>query len=85
MHAAWIEHGPDVIRRVIQDEPATFLKCAVALMPKDIAIQHTHTVDPIEFGSRFKQAMQLLGNDAIDITPRNGKKMLLNGRHTESD
>lgn len=38
MHEAWQTSGPQVIADVIKDDPATFLRSMVALMPKEMDV-----------------------------------------------
>lgn len=38
MYEAWQGAGPDVIARVIKDDPATFLRSMVAILPKEVEV-----------------------------------------------
>lgn len=40
--AAWETHGPTAIQTVAQDDPATFLKVAASVMPKDVEMTVEH-------------------------------------------
>jgi hypothetical protein len=44
-YAAWIEHGPEAIQRVLKDDPATFLKIVAALLPKDVNLRVSNLDD----------------------------------------
>ena len=35
-HDAWLEHGPEALRRCAQDNPKDFCKIAAMLMPKEL-------------------------------------------------
>ena len=41
MQKAWEEHGQSVLERVIEDDPATFLRSMVAVMPKELDLTVT--------------------------------------------
>jgi hypothetical protein len=36
LHAKWLKHGPDVLERVIRDDPAAFLRTVAQILPKEI-------------------------------------------------
>jgi hypothetical protein len=36
LYAKWREHGPDVLERVIRDDPAAFLRTVAQILPKEI-------------------------------------------------
>jgi hypothetical protein len=44
--ASWEKHGPGVLERLRVDDPATYARLAVSLVPKDVAIT-VEKVDPI--------------------------------------
>jgi hypothetical protein len=58
----WEVHGRDALERVARDEPATLLKVVASLMPRDVDINLTATVDSVSFAERFRAAVELLGN-----------------------
>jgi hypothetical protein len=58
----WEAHGRDALERVARDEPATLLKVVASLMPRDVDINLTATVDSASFAERFRAAVELLGN-----------------------
>jgi len=58
----WEAHGRVALERVARDEPATLLKVVASLMPRDIDINLTTTVDSASFAEKFRAAVALLGN-----------------------
>ena len=36
LHAKWQQHGPDVLERVIRDDPAAFMRTVAQILPKEI-------------------------------------------------
>ena len=40
MHDKWLEHGSDVIQRVIDDKPEVFLKVVASLIPKELKVSN---------------------------------------------
>jgi hypothetical protein len=64
----FIKHGPQVIEQVRREQPAVWLKLQADILPKDINL--SVAVDPVEFASRFKTAMELLGNAEEPPKPR---------------
>ena len=64
-HKIWEQEGILVIERVAKTDPSTFLKVAASLMPRDINLRSTVSVDATEFVSTFKsacEAVAALGN-----------------------
>src|SRR4051794_39416186 len=59
----WQLHGRDVLERIARDEPGTLLKVVASLMPRDIGISVTATVDAADFAANFRAALALLGNE----------------------
>lgn len=59
----WEVHGRDALERVARDEPATLLKVVASLMPRDIDINLTATMDAVSFAERFRAACAMLGNE----------------------
>jgi hypothetical protein len=45
LHDAWIKNGKSVIDLVIRDEPAKFLKIVASLMPKEIDIDQSLSIN----------------------------------------
>ena len=42
MRKIWAEKGADVLARVVEEDPATFLRSMVAIMPKELDVNVTH-------------------------------------------
>ena len=40
--AAWTEHGAAAMQTIAQDDPATFVKVAASIMPKDLSMDVNH-------------------------------------------
>jgi hypothetical protein len=59
----WQEHGPAALRRCAIESPERFCQIVASVLPKDIRIDHDLTVDVGDFVTRFRNAVQLLGND----------------------
>jgi hypothetical protein len=36
LYAKWQQHGPDVLERVIRDDPAAFMRTVAQILPKEI-------------------------------------------------
>jgi hypothetical protein len=56
--ASWEKHGAEVLERVAREEPGTYLRAIVALMPKDVRLDVS--VDPVRFAQNFRDAVRLL-------------------------
>jgi hypothetical protein len=78
------EHGAAVIAKVRQERPEVYLKVAADLVPKDFVVTHDHniSVDPADFASRFRAALQLLNNPIPDRIPRQPR--LINARPSDA-
>jgi hypothetical protein len=63
----WEVHGRDVLERVARDEPATLLKVVASLMPRDIDVSLSGSIDVVDFAARFRSAVELLHSDAKPI------------------
>jgi hypothetical protein len=61
LHAIWERRGAEVLERVIEDDPSTFLRVCGMLMPKDISL--TVGIDAASFVDKFKTARAMLGNE----------------------
>lgn len=70
---AWLEHGAEALRRCARDEPAQFVRVVAGLMPKDINLNLS--TDPAAFAATFKEAVELLGNQA-PVLPRHPMKVI---------
>jgi len=40
--AAWTEHGAAAMQKIAKDDPATFVKVAASIMPKDLSMDVNH-------------------------------------------
>ena len=58
---SWNEVGAVALRRCADEDPAAFCKIVASLLPKTVDINATINVE--EFASRYKTAMELLGNE----------------------
>jgi hypothetical protein len=55
---SWNEYGPDALRRVAEDDPATYLRLVVALLPReDVAAEFTSPLLP---GDEDRPAVELI-------------------------
>jgi hypothetical protein len=70
---AWLEYGVEALRECAKSEPAAFCKIIASLLPRDVSLT-VDVVDPAQFASKFRHAIELLGND-----PAHAK--VINGRH----
>jgi hypothetical protein len=48
LYAKWQEHGPEVLERVIRDDPAAFLRTVAQIMPKEIDVNAGSDFDGME-------------------------------------
>src|SRR5215469_6974149 len=48
LYAKWQQHGPDVLERVIRDDPAAFLRTVAQLLPKEIDVNARSDFDGME-------------------------------------
>ena len=48
VYAKWQQHGPDVLERVIRDDPAAFLRTVAQLLPKEIDVNARSDFDGME-------------------------------------
>jgi|SRR3954447_5023620 hypothetical protein len=68
LHNSWIEHGVDALARCARDEPGVYVRVIAGLMPRDIGISVTATVDAVDFAQNFRAALALLGNEPTSPT-----------------
>ena len=40
--AAWMKHGAAAMQKIAKDDPATFVKVAASIMPKDLSMEVSH-------------------------------------------
>jgi hypothetical protein len=48
LYAKWQKHGPDVLERVIRDDPAAFLRTVAQILPKEIDVNAGSDFDGME-------------------------------------
>jgi hypothetical protein len=60
---AWNEHGKEALRRCATEEPSQFCRIISNLLPRDIDINLTGSIDVADFATRFRTAVELLGNE----------------------
>jgi hypothetical protein len=60
---AWNAHGSEALRRCATEDPTQFCRIISNLLPRDIDINLTATVDSASFAERFRAAVELLGNE----------------------
>jgi hypothetical protein len=48
LYAKWQQHGPDVLERVIRDDPAAFLRTVAQILPKEIDVNAGSDFDGME-------------------------------------
>src|SRR6266581_900025 len=63
--ADWTEHGPDVLARVRQTDPSTYLRVAFTVIPKDVAM----TVEQVGPGGVSADAWALM-RPILDFLPQ---------------
>jgi hypothetical protein len=61
-------HGADAIRRVRDEKPEVYVRVCADLLPRDLNVSIA-VVDPVEFSTRFRDAIRLLGNDPENARP----------------
>jgi len=59
---SWVEQGPRALPRCAENDPAGYFRIVASLLPKDIDINVTGSVDVGDFARRFRAAVELLGN-----------------------
>jgi hypothetical protein len=60
---AWNEHGKEALRRCATEDPSQFCRIISNLLPRDIDINLTGSIDVADFATRFRTAVELLGNE----------------------
>ena len=61
MSAIWETRGIEVLEKCATEQPGTFLKVCASLMPQDVRLDVS--VDATSFVMKFRQAVELLGNE----------------------
>lgn len=59
---AWNAHGIEALRRCATEDPTQFCRIISNLLPRDIDINLSASVDVGDFAARFRSALELLGN-----------------------
>jgi len=64
MSEDFAKHGVAAIEKVRTENPSAYLRAVVDLMPKEGSIDVTvaHSIDAVDFASKFKAAVELLHN-----------------------
>ena len=71
MYVAWQTSGKDVIVKVIEKDPATFLRSMVALMPKemDVNVNRYEAMTDDQLKSQFLAAIREARTLGLDLSP----------------
>lgn len=71
MHEAWQTAGPQVLANVIKEDPATFLRSMVALMPKemDVNLNRYDAMTDDQLRNQFLAALREARALGIDFSP----------------
>ena len=69
MHEAWMRAGPDVISKVIETDPASFLRSMVAILPKevDVNVNKYDSMTDEQLRSQFLHALRDAAALGLDI------------------
>jgi hypothetical protein len=62
---AWNAHGIDALRRCAVEEPSQFCRIVANLLPRDIDINVSHSLDAASFAERFRSALELLHSEPL--------------------
>jgi hypothetical protein len=65
---SWNECGAVALKRAAEEDPAAYCRIVAGLLPKDININATLNVE--EFASRYRSALEMLGNEPELPKPR---------------
>jgi hypothetical protein len=63
LRESWNECGPRALARCAEDDPAGYCRIVASLMPKDVDINVSGSIDVEDFAQRFRNAVELLGNE----------------------
>jgi hypothetical protein len=63
LRESWISCGPRALARCAEEDPAGYCRIVASLMPKDIDVNVTGSVDVGDFAQRFRHAVAMLGNE----------------------
>ena len=65
LYAKWQQHGPDVLERVIRDDPAAFLRTVAQILPKEIDVNAGSDFDGMDSIAEILQKVaNEVGTDA---------------------
>jgi hypothetical protein len=62
LQIVWQEVGIDALRRCAAEDPTGFCRIISGLLPKDVDINVSGSIDVGDFATRFRHAVELLGN-----------------------
>jgi hypothetical protein len=60
--SAWEQHGVAALEAVARDQPEVLIKVVAQLLPRDLNLNLSATVDAASFAEKFRDAVSLLGN-----------------------
>jgi hypothetical protein len=63
LHSAWTEHGADALARCAKTEPGVFCKIVASLLPRNVDVNVSGSIDVGTFAARFRSAVELLHNE----------------------
>lgn len=74
MRDAWEKHGAEVITRVIEEDPSTFLKVTASQMPKEVeaTVEHRSVMrmpEPAKDGQAWLKTTRSSGSPKLDPKP----------------
>lgn len=70
LHDAWSTHGATALRRCAEEEPSQFCRIVSGLMPRDVAVSVSGSVEITDFAQRFRAACAMLGNPEPKRLPK---------------
>jgi hypothetical protein len=77
---SWNECGAIALKRAAEEDPAAYCRIVAGLLPRDVNLNVA--VDVSEFASRFRTALEMLGNEPALPKPR---RLLPNERVIDHD
>ncbi|WP_156041724.1 hypothetical protein [Bradyrhizobium sp. URHD0069] len=63
LKTVWEEDGISALRRCAESEPGTFCRIVSGLLPKNVDVNVSGSVDVGSFAEKFRHALSLLGNE----------------------
>jgi hypothetical protein len=67
LKTVWAEDGIDALRRCAREDATGFCRIVAGLMPKTLDVNVTGEIDVGDFATRFRHAVELLGNDVSQL------------------